>query len=70
MIFIRLDDEESLVDLGFRSGGKKFFIEVLPMECSEVMRTTGAYIGWGPGPALAPWKLLGFTLPNMHSPCF
>ena len=25
---------------------------------------------WGPGPALGPWKLLGFSLLNMHSPCF
>ena len=26
-----------------------------------------ALIGWGSGPALGPWKLLGFSLPNMHS---
>ena len=24
-------------------------------------------IGRGPGPALGPWKLLGFSLLNMHS---
>ena len=51
-------------------GGKKFSIEVLLMECSGVAWMKWAYIGRGPGPSLGPWKLLDFTLPNMHFPWF
>ena len=37
---------------------------------TKIRHTETQKKGWGPGPALGPWKLLGFPLLNMHSPCF
>ena len=34
------------------------------------MRVKQALVGRGPGPALGPQKLMGFSLPNMNSSCF
>ena len=57
-------------DPGLRSRGVKIFSAKSLMEQSGVMQMKWALMGRGPGPALGPWKLLGFSLLNMHSPCF
>ena len=41
-------------------GGPEIFPEILPTERSGVGRVKQANNGWGPGPALGPWKFLDF----------
>ena len=61
----------TLADPGFGQGGApEILSEILPTKRSEVGRAKRANIGRGPGPALGPWKLLHFSLSNMHSPTF
>ena len=58
-------------DLG-GGGAKQMFVEVLVMECKGVaqMKRKPHHVGWGPGHALGPWKLLSFKCLNMDFPCF
>ena len=60
-----------VVDPGFWSGGgQENYFASLPMEWSRVVWMKWVSDGQGPGPALGPWKFLGFSLLNMHSPTF
>ena len=53
-------------------GGKQVFVEVLVMGCKGVaqMKRKPHHVGWGPGPAIGPGKLLSFKCLNMDFPCF
>ena len=52
-------------------GGPKFLLAYIA-DVTKLSRMSEASTSWPgvQGPALGPQKLTGFSLPNMHSPCF
>ena len=52
-------------------GGPKFLLAYIAdvSKWSHVSEVSTSWPG-GPGPTLGPQKLMGFSLPNMHYPCF